>query len=196
MRKALIVTCLGASLNCACSFIFVKAPPAAVEKLPISEPVSCTTSKVAPIIDTLLGGYQVFRTGYALSRNEADYAGAPIGRNADIGFGVGLATLYFASSVYGYVVTGQCSEAKEVHERVGPKPDGAPAVPQTFTFSPNRPPVATKEPEQVPPANPALESTADSGRPAPAPVVVTPPATTVAPATSTPSIPESTPPLP
>jgi hypothetical protein len=193
MRRALLIACFGASFNCACSFIFVKGAPASVEKLPPTERVECTSSKVAPVVDTLIAGYQVFRTGYALSRSDADYTGEPIKRNADIGFGVGLAALFAASSIYGYVVTGQCSEAKEAHERLAPRLIDEPAASQTFSFTPNRPPPATKTPAQVPQSTPAPEPTANQGSSASSPVGGAPAATPETPAVSGTPVPENEP---
>jgi hypothetical protein len=142
MTKTMLLICLSASVNCACSLIFVQGPPSSVERLPPSESVECTSGKAAPIIDTLVAGYQVFRTSYALSHSEADYNGAPISRSADIGMGVGFTALFAASALYGYGVTSECSEAKERHRRLQRKFDSesnAQATsPTVFTFSPRR----------------------------------------------------------
>jgi hypothetical protein len=185
MLKSVVIACLGASCSFGCSLLFVTSPPATVEKLPPSEPVQCTSSKAAPVIDTLIAGYQVFRTGYALSRSNSDYKGAPIDRNADIGIGVGLAALFIASSIYGYSVTSECAEAKDNHERKGRELNAESTNPDAFTFSPNRRAShdsasdsftvssprnqeATPDPKRVPNADAGpLPTTAGPGAPAP-----------------------------
>jgi len=100
-------------LTCAgCSFLFTKKAPASTETFPMT-PVKCTSSVVAPVFDTLIGGYQVVRTGMAVSNDDSDYGpNSPITREMDIGFGAALAALYLSSAVYGYVVTDECRTIK------------------------------------------------------------------------------------
>jgi len=95
-----------------CSFLFTTAPKSAESP---AEFVSkkCTTSKAAPIIDTVIAGYQGFRTVYAATTDKSSYDGAPISREADIAFGLGFFTLFTASAIYGYYVTSKCSSRQE-----------------------------------------------------------------------------------
>jgi hypothetical protein len=102
---ALGLTCSG------CSFLFTKKAPASTDMFPMA-PVKCTSSVVAPVFDTLIGGYQVVRTGMAVSNDDSDYANSPLTRETDIGFGAVLAALYLSSAVYGYVITDECRTIK------------------------------------------------------------------------------------
>jgi hypothetical protein len=106
-----------------CSFIFVHPPHHADDQL-TGVPGRCTSSPVAPVVDGVIGTFEVVRTSVALSSNESDYRGAAISRNADIGFGVGFATLFLASSIYGFYETNQCHRPTE---RTGPPDETAPA---------------------------------------------------------------------
>jgi hypothetical protein len=102
---ALGLTCSG------CSFLFTKKAPASSDMFPMA-PVKCTSSVVAPVFDTLIGGYQVVRTGMAVSNDDSDYANSPLTREVDIGVGAVLAAVYLSSAVYGYVITDECRTIK------------------------------------------------------------------------------------
>jgi hypothetical protein len=132
-----------------CSFVFVTRPPDALSRSTGSPPpstVNCTSSVLAPVVDTAIASYQVFRTGAALKADRGDYAGAPISRNADIGFGVGLTGLFLASAVYGFINTSECSTIKQ-GKVVAPPPWVPPTVPAA-------PPPAAPPPAAPPPAAP------------------------------------------
>jgi len=123
--SALLAISMAAS---GCSFLFTTSPPATPERLPpgVPVPVTCTTSRAAPIIDTVIGGLEVIRTGIALNNSESDYHDQPISRGADIGFGVALSALFVTSAIYGFGVTGRCDEAKERQMQYSaPYPPGA-----------------------------------------------------------------------
>jgi hypothetical protein len=145
-----------------------------VSRIPPAEKVECVSSKVAPVIDSLIGAYQVVRTGYALGKAESEYAGQPISRNADIGFGVGLAALFISSAVYGYVTTGDCADAKEQHAAARGsepnRPNGPVAAPVTFTVNPSSGP-----PRMEPPPEPPAPPPQPAAPLAPAPPAVSPP---------------------
>lgn len=108
-----------------CSFVFVDSPPDHPERISSQSEVKCTTSKAAPVIDTLIAGYQGVRTAMAASASDADYSGAPISREADVFFGAGFLALFASSAIYGYVTTGNCKDAKASHgyERTQDAPD-------------------------------------------------------------------------
>jgi hypothetical protein len=72
----------------------------------------CTSSKVAPIIDSVLAGYELVRITAAVAASDDAYDDLPISRGADIGLGLGFLALFGASAAYGYVVTAECSDAK------------------------------------------------------------------------------------
>jgi len=114
-------------LHCSgCSLLFVNAPP----KPPPVEPsaraeVSCTSSKAAPVLDTVFATLEVGRTALAAAAPDSTYQNAPISRGADIALGIGFASLFLASAVYGFTQTSECRALK------GPEPvrvhDDAPA---------------------------------------------------------------------
>lgn len=95
-----------------CSFLFVDAPPAHPERYSTHSEMPCTSSKVAPIIDSVLAGYELVRTTAAVAASDDAYDDLPISRGADIGLGLGFLALFGASAAYGYVVTAECSDAK------------------------------------------------------------------------------------
>lgn len=138
-------------LSSGCSFLFVKSPPANAEKLPPTEPVDCTTSQVAPAIDALIAGFQVVRTGYAVSQSESDYVGAPIKRSADIALGAGLTVVFVAAAAYGFAATGECSDVRDAQARRRRKLKRPPAVVRTApTSSEDMSAPATPVPVQPP----------------------------------------------
>ena len=91
------------ALTPGCSYIFTSGGP----------PPHCSTSKAPPILDTVFGGFEVVRTGIALSNGEEDYVGAPISREADILLGLGFTALFIASAYYGYSTTSECRQAQD-----------------------------------------------------------------------------------
>jgi len=97
-----------------CSFLFVSPPPSNAGRagsVRSIEPVKCTSSKAGPVVDTVIAGLEAVRTGLALGADDSAYKDVPISHGADIGFGIGLFTLFAASAAYGYVVTGNCVDA-------------------------------------------------------------------------------------
>lgn len=113
-QRALLAMVLSASLlpSAGCSFIFVESPPSDVEQYRVDAPISCTSGRVAPILDSIAAVFQVVRTAIALGTHPNDYGDAPISRGADIGFGLGFTALFATSAVYGFVTTGECREIK------------------------------------------------------------------------------------
>jgi hypothetical protein len=69
----------------------------------------CTTSRLAPIIDTLLTAYEATGTVYALLATDSAYRSRPLSRQTDAALGAGFGALFLASAVYGYVMTERCS---------------------------------------------------------------------------------------
>ena len=102
-----------AALACSsCSFVFVERPPPA-RHMASPRPGACTSSKLAPVADTILAGWQVVRIGVAASAHDSVYRQGPISREADVALGVAYAGLFAASAVYGYTATTTCAELKE-----------------------------------------------------------------------------------
>jgi hypothetical protein len=114
-----------------CSFIFVDTPPPRYAEAPPapSEPIACTSSVAAPVVDTVIGAFEVIRTGFALSASDSAYTNYPISRGADIGFGMAFASLFAASAIYGYINTSRCADLKENTPRAAP-PEYIPPPPR------------------------------------------------------------------
>lgn len=89
-----------------CSFVFVTpaAPPSKRE---------CTSSRLAPVLDTVFAGYEAVRTGYAIFRPNDVYEELGVPREADIAVGAGLTAAFVGSAVYGYVKTAECERYEE-----------------------------------------------------------------------------------
>lgn len=141
LPKWLLVAALGAS-NAGCSLIFVKEPSE-------PRPRDCTSSAFAPVLDTILGGYQVVRTGAALGADDSVYEDAPINRTADVALGIGFTTLFVASAAYGYVNTSKCSKLKrgeqleqEAEDRSDPWKQDATAGPAAPAARPRQAPAS------------------------------------------------------
>lgn len=147
-----------------CSLIFVKSPPNYVARPTPHPNADCTTSRAAPIIDGLIGGYEVFRTAYALQASEGDYYGSPISREADILLGLGFTALFVGSAIHGGVSTSRCHRLKN-----GPPPgEETPGVTEEWTSTPAT--SVTETPWAAAPAAPAAsaESSTDEFSQAPA----------------------------
>jgi hypothetical protein len=100
-----------------CSFLFVKGPP--------DDPTSgrsfdCTSSRVAPALDTIFGGLEVVRVGVDTAVADSAFQGAPIGKGEDIAFGTVFAALFLGSAIYGYNATMKCSAASHGESRQQP----------------------------------------------------------------------------
>jgi hypothetical protein len=96
-----------------CSFTFVTPPPS---RPVASEPrphVECTTSNVAPIIDSAITGYETFRVAYAALGPESAYRSSPIDRETDLALGLAFGGVFLASTIYGFVSTAQCRRIKQ-----------------------------------------------------------------------------------
>ena len=97
-----------------CSILFTKGPPTRVEP---HEPIRCTKSYAAPVVDGLITVLHVARTLYAVSLTDRDYQGMQLTREADIAFGVGLSGLFLISTAVGSSRVGGCNELLEKVER-------------------------------------------------------------------------------
>jgi hypothetical protein len=109
LRLPLVCACL--VFSPACSWLFVKGPPP--ERVDLKYFGDCSSSKAAPVVDTVVAGLETVRTVYALSAENSAYDHLPISRGADIALGLGLTALFTASAVYGYGATSECAHAQE-----------------------------------------------------------------------------------
>jgi hypothetical protein len=123
-----MVACTG------CSLLFVKPPPS-TGKIQTGAPKKCTTSRAMPILDTIVTGFEVVRTGMAVGADKSVYSDPdqPLSREADIALGVGFAALFLGSAVYGYSATARCDQA--------PGPEAAPDTdpPERWSGASERP---------------------------------------------------------
>lgn len=150
--------------SCGCSFIFVKGPPSEPRHARV---IDCTTSKLAPLLDSLFGGFEVVRTGLSIGASDASYQGAPISRGADIGLGVAFTALFVGSAAYGFIQTGRCSDLEEKLESAEDEPDSSDKYEGATT--PPRPkrvasPVRPRESSPPSPADSALAAPATPPR--------------------------------
>lgn len=75
------------------------------------------------MIDSIITGFQVARTGMAVAADESDYAGTPLSRGADIAFGLAFTGLFLGSAIYGFSNTSECADLKRRIEEPPPPPD-------------------------------------------------------------------------
>jgi hypothetical protein len=95
--------------NAGCSFIFVKSPPDTGGHATLTRR-DCTTSKTAPVFDSIFAGLEGARIIYAATTSDDTYQNNKyLTRGSDIALGAGFAALLVGSAVYGYVQTSRCS---------------------------------------------------------------------------------------
>lgn len=96
-----------ASTLSACSFLFTTKPkPRAPDSPP--GPVECTSSRVAPAIDSSVVLGEAIFIAAALARDDGAYPN----RTLYIAGSVGVAAVFLASALYGYDVTHKCQVLK------------------------------------------------------------------------------------
>lgn len=154
-------------LSSGCSALFVTSAPANAASLPTSEPIECTTSPVAPVVDSTITLLEIARTLYAVS-GEGNYSGFPISRGTDIALGAAFATAFMLSSFYGFSTTSECGDAKAAHQakrraeqvrqeqrREKPPTAGPPSAgPPSAEPLPTEPPPTEPPPAEPPPTAP------------------------------------------
>jgi hypothetical protein len=152
-REAVLAGVVVTSVACAgCSFLFTTKAPDHPERIPPAVPIQCTTTRAAPIVDTVIAGLEVVRTAIAVSAKDSDYTGSTLDRSTDIGLGVGFTALFAASAIYGYAVTSGCDAAKQGHEAPYPPPGYPPYPPYAYPPPPaGYPPPAAYPPGAYPP---------------------------------------------
>jgi hypothetical protein len=130
-----------------CSWLFV-------QPVPIGHPrggvIECTSSRAAPVLDTLFTGTNVVSAIYVASQDNV------ANKEQAVGFGLGVATLWALSAVYGYQNTSACEEAQNEGASSGspytrtlrlraPVPTANPTGPTGAAASPRQPPVGRGE---------------------------------------------------
>ncbi len=178
-RAAVCLLLVGSGSGC--SFTFVKTPATDGRISSRLAGGDCTSSQLAPVLDTVFTGLQVARVGMAATARSSAYKDAPISRGADIALGAGFIALFASSAVYGFVSTSKCSRLqKAADEDIAPDPvdtwsGRARATRPTPASSPSPrpsvtppPPPPSPAPEPLPATDAALPAAADSvERPAP-----------------------------
>lgn len=109
-RVAILVLVAG------CSFAFVNGPPPSHRQLPAFD---CSTSHVAPVLDTLFTALEIANLTLAASQSDQQWANdfpnhhPPFDRTTAIPVYVALVALGGAGMYYGYSRVGECRHAKD-----------------------------------------------------------------------------------
>jgi hypothetical protein len=93
------------TLTGGCSMVFVR--PTTVVAPGISEAGSCTTSRVAPAIDTIIAAAQGANTIFLLASEGGGAQGEAV-----VGLSASLVAAFTASAVYGFSATRKCRDLK------------------------------------------------------------------------------------
>lgn len=104
-----------------CSLVFVRPPRPGGG----TGPAGCTTSKVAPVLDTAFAGWQAVRIIFAATASEDSYKGAALTREADLLIGVLLGVVGASSAIYGFRAVDECRGSGEYANPYGPRAPGA-----------------------------------------------------------------------
>jgi hypothetical protein len=104
------VLALGSS---GCSVAFMTPAPADAGRARPRPQVDCTSSNLAPIIDSVLSTYELAGVAYAATLDDSRYDHYPISRQADMAIGAGFAAVFTASAIYGYVSAAHCRRVKD-----------------------------------------------------------------------------------
>ncbi len=94
-------------------------PPPAYSAPGVARPhVDCTTSYLAPIVDSAVTVYQLASVAYVSTLDDSRFARYPITRKEDMAVGGVFATAWAGSAVYGFVSAAHCRRIKQ-----GPPPN-------------------------------------------------------------------------
>jgi hypothetical protein len=102
-----------------CSVAFMTPAPADAALARARPRVDCTSSNLAPIVDSVLASYEIAGVVYASAVDESRYDGYPISREADMAIGAAFAAAFVGSAVYGYVSAAHCRRVKDGARRDG-----------------------------------------------------------------------------
>ena len=125
-----------------CSLLFIKGPSdTSHSQFRPGSSVKCTSSKVAPALDTVFAGLEVLRTGLAAGADDSVYnnPNQPLSREADIALGIGFASLFLGSAIYGYATTAACSKRKQANAPDVQEPENPGDSPRDPAAPPMRP---------------------------------------------------------
>lgn len=158
--QALVVVGLAATLPLTgCSFLFVQPPH---ESDDFRSAAGCTTSPVAPVIDTIFTLTNVGSALYVASEDNVTNKGTAVGAGLLVG------ALWLSSAIYGYYNTSQCAE---LQRNLDDGPYRGPVHTVRPSWGVRRVAPATIEPPPPPPppaaTTPAAEAAPDGAVPPP-----------------------------
>ncbi len=103
-RLSLLLALQGGMPSAGCSYLFVR-PPRDTELG--SRVIECTTSPAAPLIDSILVATNVGSAVYVEGQNNVK------NKAEAVSFGLGVATFWLSSAIYGFYFTRECAVLKE-----------------------------------------------------------------------------------
>ena len=125
MRMARVVLAsLSALMASGCSFAFVERAPAQPTTLRY---LDCTSSRTAPVLDTVGAGFYGVSTAIAASVSEDEFERYGVSKLATIGLNLAITALFTAGAIYGYRETARCADARRgLSGRADPVSDWSP----------------------------------------------------------------------
>jgi hypothetical protein len=107
-----------------CSFAFVERAPAQPTTLRY---LDCTSSRTAPVLDTIGAGFYGVSTAIAVSVNEDEFDRHGVSKLATVALNLAITALFSASAIHGYRETARCAGAKRnLSGRADPVSDWSP----------------------------------------------------------------------
>jgi hypothetical protein len=100
-RLGLIAPMLLSLLAGGCSFAFVQPPK---DDGPVPRASNCTSSQIAPVVDTLFTASNLVSLGYFLATSDVAH------QRVALGLGLVDMALWLSSAIYGYYNTNRCRE--------------------------------------------------------------------------------------
>ena len=95
-RYPLAALAAAAAVQTACSFVFIERAPTKHKQM---QAFDCTSSVVAPVLDTIWAGLNGLGAAVALGQSDRDYAGRTPDRGTTIGVGLAWLAVSGASAI-------------------------------------------------------------------------------------------------
>jgi hypothetical protein len=92
----------------ACSFAFVERAPTQPTTLRYFD---CTSSRTAPVLDTIGASVYGVSTGVAVSVSESEFERHGVSKLASVALNLAMTALFSAGAIYGFHETARCSDA-------------------------------------------------------------------------------------
>lgn len=96
--------------------------------------VDCTTSYLAPIVDSAVTAYQLASVAYISTLDDSRFARYPITRNEDLAVAGVFAAAWAGSAIYGYVSVARCRRSRAGSPSPGYVPGVSRRSPPTSSF--------------------------------------------------------------